>query len=102
MNTTDPEVAKAFADMEAARATLAAAEVARNERHRALRRFSYKHTLSRRGARDHWMLHDNPAYIDLIRTELAYDRALRDFRRLAMIASLTKAIDTDRRLHAAA
>lgn len=97
-----PEVAAAFSDLDRARAQEANTRVLATAHRNALRRFAYKHRLTLKQARRHWLVRQESDYLALIRAELEHERALREFRRLALIAALTRVIDTDRRLNAAA
>jgi hypothetical protein len=96
------EVAAAFADLYRTREVLAAATLARDDEIKALRRYAYKQGLNRKAVRLEWRERDRDRYLRLINAELAFDKAQREFRRFAMIAALTKVIETDRHLKAAA
>lgn len=95
-----PEVVAAFADLDAARARLRAADEDQRRERCALRRLAYKNKVGVRQARS-WMREWNhEAYMVLIRAELEASNALRAFRRIAMIAAITRVVDTDRRIKA--
>lgn len=96
------EAAAAFSDLDRARSALRDAEQECKAQRNGLRRFAYKHKLTLRQARSHWHACHRDDYVALITAEVAHGRALREFRRIAMIAALTRVIDTDRRLNAAA
>ncbi|MBI5768741.1 MAG: hypothetical protein HZA93_13165 [Verrucomicrobia bacterium] len=95
-----PSVAQAFDDLAQARTLERDTREAADDQRRALRRFAYRHKLTCKQARSWLRIHQEADYLALIRAELAHDRALRAFRRVAMIAALTKVIDTDNRLRA--
>mgnify|MGYP001544658352 CR=1 FL=1 len=95
-----PEVATAFADLDRARTRLRDADDNCGRERRAFRRFAYKHKLSLREARSAMRASDPEGYLVFIRAEIEAANALRAFRRIAMIAAITRVVDTDRRLTA--
>jgi hypothetical protein len=100
MPPQSPEVVQAFAELDRARDELRFAQHVRDLNINGLRRFARAAGIGRQAARVLWRQNNEPAFLALIRAEGAHDRALREFRRVALIAALTRVIDTDRRLKA--
>jgi hypothetical protein len=95
--TQTPAVAEAFADLDHARTTLASAEAEMRRHRNTLRRYARKHGFARlRAAREDYRLNHLPEYLALINAELAHEKAHRQFRRVAMIAALTRVCETDK------
>lgn len=102
ITTTEPSapVSEAFENLHAARAELRRADDDCQAHRRALRRYAYTHRLGLKAARGHLRTHQEADWLALNQAELAAWRALRDFRRVALIAALERVIDTDRRIKA--
>lgn len=95
-----PDVAAAFADLDAARAELRRADDDCRRERLSLRRFARARNVGLREAR-RILRQEQPAEASALnRAELTAWKVQRHFQAVAMLAALTKVCDTDRRIKA--